>query len=188
MAKKKGTAAGKVTDERKEHTSRDWKVYNLKLKAGGNLQVWAFGHKKVKVKGDQPGQADKEYHLFFTHVAKHKSPRAEKLHVNRCIGKFVDGQKVDGDPEEKEARALALLVLPPGAGTTLPTPGLDRRHLYGKGTPVQIKAIANPGFRFEKWTVTVGHLKDIADPGAAETTVTLKGSRIITANFVMSRK
>jgi uncharacterized repeat protein (TIGR02543 family) len=62
-----------------------------------------------------------------------------------------------------------------GSGTVKPASGL---HPYTPGTVVEIAAVPADGWTFLQWT------GDVVDPYSAETTVTLAGDIIVTAEFV----
>ena len=61
-------------------------------------------------------------------------------------------------------------VTEPGEGT----------HTYAAGKVVNLKAVPNSGYEFDKWT---GDVYTIGDVKAAETTITMNGNYTITANF-----
>ncbi|MBI4285758.1 MAG: leucine-rich repeat domain-containing protein, partial [Chloroflexi bacterium] len=61
-----------------------------------------------------------------------------------------------------------------GSGTTDPAVGA---HTYAAGTVVNITATPDAGWQFVNWT------GDVADPNAANTTVTMDADKTVTANF-----
>jgi hypothetical protein len=73
---------------------------------------------------------------------------------------------------------LTMVAVPAGNGTAL---DLTNASPYGAGTEVSIKAVADPGYRFIRWTATAGIL---ADADAPETTFTMPAQKVtVTANF-----
>jgi uncharacterized repeat protein (TIGR02543 family) len=69
---------------------------------------------------------------------------------------------------------LTMVASPAGVGTTSPGAG---SHVYDAGTVVSLSAIANPGYRFDRW------LGD-ASGTSPSTTVTMDSDRIVSASFV----
>jgi len=67
----------------------------------------------------------------------------------------------------------------PGGSVTSPGEG---RFLYDDGTVVDLVAVPDDHYHFVGWTGDVG---EIAEPGAASTTITMHGSYSITANFAL---
>ena len=65
------------------------------------------------------------------------------------------------------------------AGGSVTTPG-EGTFSYDEGTDVSLEATPDTGHRFASWT---GDVDTIANSGAAETTITINGHYIITANF-----
>lgn len=61
-----------------------------------------------------------------------------------------------------------------GSGSITPEVG---NHGYGQGTVVDITATPDSGWRFDSWT------GNVADPGLANTTVTMSSDKTVTANF-----
>jgi subtilisin family serine protease len=72
------------------------------------------------------------------------------------------------------------LVVSSTAGGSVTAPG-EGTFTYDDGTVVNLKAVAQQGYRFVSWT---GDVANIADVQAATTTTTIKGNYTITANFV----
>ncbi len=70
-------------------------------------------------------------------------------------------------------RSLMLNAAPESAGN------VNGGGAYADGTEVVIEAVANAGYRFDRW---IGG--GIADPNAASTTVTMSADRALTAAFV----
>ncbi len=70
---------------------------------------------------------------------------------------------------------LTMAVGPTGGGTTDPAVG---PHSYATGTVVDITATPNTGYGFDYWE------GDVANPGAASTTVTMNMDKTVTAHFV----
>ncbi|MDY6990935.1 MAG: hypothetical protein SWQ30_23075, partial [Thermodesulfobacteriota bacterium] len=70
--------------------------------------------------------------------------------------------------------SYTLTMAVAGNGSTTPAVGA---HAYACGTIVDISAIADPCWQFDNWT------GDVADPNAANTTVTMDGDKTVTANF-----
>ncbi|MDP2947934.1 MAG: hypothetical protein Q8P22_00135 [Chloroflexota bacterium] len=67
-----------------------------------------------------------------------------------------------------------------GYGSTNPPAG---RYAYQPGTEVNITATPAPGYQFTGWT---GDVATIANPSAANTTITINGKYSITASFAPS--
>jgi len=67
------------------------------------------------------------------------------------------------------------------AGGVVTAPGEDTFE-YSAGTVVELKAVADEGYRFTSWTGDVG---TVADPESAETTITMDGDYSITADFAI---
>jgi subtilisin family serine protease len=72
------------------------------------------------------------------------------------------------------------LTIDSTAGGSVTGPG-EGTFTYDSGTVVNLKAVAEQGYRFVSWT---GDVHDVADVHATDTTITMKGSCTITANFV----
>ena len=69
---------------------------------------------------------------------------------------------------------LTVEVSPAEGGATAPAIGA---HVYDDGTVVNLTATANTGYRFDHWE------GDVADPNAAETTITMNANETVTAIF-----
>ncbi len=65
------------------------------------------------------------------------------------------------------------------AGGSVTEPG-EGTFTYDEGTVVDLLAVPDPGYTFVDWTGNVG---TVADPDAADTTITMNGDYSITANF-----
>jgi hypothetical protein len=68
-------------------------------------------------------------------------------------------------------------------GGTVGTPGIGA-FTYDYGTVVAVTAVADAHYLFTGWTGTAVTLGEVADPGAASTTVTLHANSDLQANFV----
>ena len=71
---------------------------------------------------------------------------------------------------------LTMAVSPAGGGTTTPAVGA---HTYNEGMVVNVSAAPAAGYVFVSWT------GDVADPNAANTTVTVDADKTVTANFTL---
>lgn len=79
---------------------------------------------------------------------------------------------------EHDTSNLTMAVTPTGTGTTEPAVGI---HEIETDAGQTIKATAETGYRFVKWTLNGNGT--IADSNLAETSVTLTGSSTVTAEF-----
>jgi len=74
------------------------------------------------------------------------------------------------------------LTISSSEGGVVTAPGEDT-FTHEEGAVVSLKAEAEEGYRFVKWSGDVG---SVADPQAAETTITMDGHYSITANFAVA--
>ncbi|MDD5190039.1 MAG: hypothetical protein PHE50_03230 [Dehalococcoidales bacterium] len=72
------------------------------------------------------------------------------------------------------------LTISSGSGGTVTTPGIGTFGPYNSGSQVNIVASPNSGYQFVNWT---GNTGAIANPNAANTTITMNGDYSIQANF-----
>jgi hypothetical protein len=73
---------------------------------------------------------------------------------------------------------LTMAADPTAGGSIMPTAG---GHLVNTGEAQPISATPGPGYDFASWTLTGN--AEVADPGAADTAVTLSGNATVTAHF-----
>jgi hypothetical protein len=90
---------------------------------------------------------------------------------------IIDGLGIAVEPSANE-RSLTTSSTPGGEVTT---PG-EGRFIYDEGAVIDLVAVPDDHYHFTGWSGDVG---DIADPGAASTTITMNGSYSITANFAL---
>ena len=86
----------------------------------------------------------------------------------------------ESDANVVATHELTMAVDPTGSGAAIDVPA---ESPYEAGTVVNIKAQANEGYRFLKWTASAGVF---ADADAAETMFTMPGDTVtVTANFAL---
>jgi hypothetical protein len=90
---------------------------------------------------------------------------------------IIDGLGIAVEPSANE-RSLTISSTPGGEVTT---PG-EGRFIYDEGAVIDLVAVPDDHYHFTGWSGDVG---EIADPGAASTTITMSGSYSITANFAL---
>ena len=69
-------------------------------------------------------------------------------------------------------------------GGSVTEPGEGVFPLYSEGRVVDLVATPDSGYRFDEWTGNVGTIDDVED---ATTTITMRGSCVITANFALEK-
>jgi hypothetical protein len=77
---------------------------------------------------------------------------------------------------------LNSLTLNAGTGGTINQPATNTSSVK-EGSVVTITAVANAGYTFVNWT---GDISNVANPGAASTTISIKGDCRLTANFIQA--
>jgi hypothetical protein len=77
-------------------------------------------------------------------------------------------------------RPVYDLTIASSAGGSVSTPG-EGTFNYNAGTPVNLVATPDTGYRFVNWT---GNVSTIANVNAAATNITMNGDYSITANFI----
>jgi hypothetical protein len=74
-----------------------------------------------------------------------------------------------------------------GEGGTVTKPGIGS-FAYERGTALSLEAIANPGYRFARWTGTLVDRRDIADPRLSQTSIVLNEGGTLCATFELLRR
>ena len=74
------------------------------------------------------------------------------------------------------------LVVASSAGGTVTQPGLGS-YTYQRGTVVPLKAVANTGYAFTRWTGSVVDGNDVSNPRLSQTSLLMDDSGTLQANF-----
>ena len=122
--------------------------------------------------------------LFYDGAEKYPDSGHLRVTVSPTGGVTVDYVDMyDGSltatytvPAPGQSYNLTTAVSPAGSGTTNPAVGF---HPYSENSVVTISAAPAVGYEFDHWE------GDVADPGEANTTVTMNANKTVTAHFTV---